>query len=305
MINFKDFVIAENLVDNIDRVFESGLISGKYDFSELTEACVYTIDKLTKTNFKPPFALFRVDIDPPLQKSFKNTAFSRYYNEKELSKNNGIKIIYEDAEDSDINLAYYVNGGLFITSNILNKNKIFQEMVISHEMIHALDPGLHSLDTKSPFKNLDADKTEDLQELLYNFVKSGNRFEYDRAYMRKHTEVEAHIEMFVYILNFLLKKHPEKIEKVKSLLRKGEWKLDSIFPELSEIIHHVKDRIDKFQKVKTKMLQRLGTLVSELKPEGIKPKFEVIIPYKGYHEMNKIIKDIELKFPSAYMQQTR
>lgn len=300
MINFKDFVIYENLVDNIDKVFESGLISGKYDFSELTEACVYTIDKLTKTNFKPPFDLFRVDIDLPSQKYFKNT-----FNSSERSRKNGIKIVYDDVDDSDVNLAYYVDDRLFITSNILGKNKIFQEMVISHEMIHALDPGLHSLDSKSPFKNLDRDKKEDLQELLYNLLKDGNRFEYDRAYMRKHTEVEAHIEMFVYILNFLLKKHPEKIENVKSLLRKGEWKLDSIFPELSEIIYHVKDRIDKFQKVKAKMLRRLGTLVSELKLEGIKPKFEVIIPHQGYHEMNKIKKDIELKFPSAYMQPTR
>ena len=70
----------------------------------------------------------------------------------------------------------------------------------------------------------------------------------------------------------------------------------AVDPELKEITNYVKDRINNFEKVKRKMLQRLGTLVSDIQKPGIKPKFKIKGTLKWNKELRKEILD---KFPSC------
>lgn len=447
-LTYNDFNISENTFNHLDSIFESGLITGKYDFSEITEACIYAIrssikhkefqlqkdevlvlmsvdlandfsyssiivkrkklvtdlrhekqknereiEELSFTkSFKPGKILnlsaissylmkFTVEVlnsnenetvikfvssDRVESKKISGTLsdthikdwtriINKYKNEDEdlkewlkkevILSTNSLKALamsYYQTRNKNISyklecmpknepmnkklviiydpnehyLASFQGNCISLSKNVLTKSKISTEMIIAHEITHALDPGISSLERKNPQLKLSTDDYDNWIASAFDRVEKGDKTEWYKDYMRRTTEIEAHVEMFVYMTNFLLIKHPGKVEAVKAILRNGDWKIDKVFPELKEIIEHLKERIDKFGKVKNKMLQRLGTLVSDLKHPGVKPTFEIILSkqkqsYSGYNIKNvtdsvtreQILKEMLNKFKNSRIEQ--
>jgi hypothetical protein len=441
-LSFEDFNISENTFNHLYSIFESGLITGKYDFSEITEACIYAIrssikhkefqlqkdevlvlmsvdlannfsssrnivkfkenrkhydqdkknnekeieDILSSKSFKPgkllnlyldTFWKFTIKVinsnenetaikfistDRIEIKELSGTlgaAFIKdwakiigkqeneakdikeaiiptdslkaltlkyhkdriksidYHNHNTPPKNEPLNkkltIVYDPNEYS---LASYGGNCVSLSKDVLLKSEISTEMIIAHEITHALDPGISSLERKNPQLKLSTNDYSNWIASAFDRVEKGDKTEWYKDYMRRTTEIEAHVEMFVYMTNFLLIKHPGKVEAVKAILRNGDWKIDKVFPELKELIEHSKERIDKFGKVKNKMLQRLGTLVSDLKHPGVKPTFEIILSKQkqsssGYNikkvtnsvTREQILKEMLNKFKNSRIEQ--
>jgi hypothetical protein len=263
IFNYNDFLLEEKLLANLDFLFESGLVAKKYDFSEITDACIKAIKKLKDKNKKA--RLLRVDIDAV-------NVESEY-----------VDIIWDPSETMNAAAFNPGAGTVELGPTWEGWNKETQEMAIAHEFSHAIDPsikaGVNDLDERFykfvGAKN-DAEFNEFLDQAFKKIEKDNSRDDWYRLYMRRVTEVEAHVGMFVYMVNGLLIKYPEKTEKVKELLRKGDWRVDKVFPELKQLADYANDRVEKFGKVKNKMLKRLGAIAVE-QASGKKPPFEVLV----------------------------
>jgi hypothetical protein len=84
---------------------------------------------------------------------------------------------------------------------------------------------------------------------------------------------------------------------VKAILRKGDWKINSVFPELDDIVEHVRDRVETYGKIKTKLLKRMAALVSQEElPVGKKPDYLVTFFTRFKGEYDSYAKDQAREF---------
>jgi len=279
-------------------ILESGLVAGKVDLSEIVEVC----DFLYKEYFKGVSEKF------PEVQNLKNTRTvyvsvdTSAHNTGVLVKDFGssrlaphsVKILY-DGDSEKKHVAAYSNGYLWLSDKYFEKNLVAQETILAHEFSHAIDPVLHK--RVSSLKDREARDLEKEDEMrirrvlglrneddycewmnkAYDEVEAGNVSLIYKRYLRQTTEIEAHAGMLVYILNMLLTQNPEKREAVKAILRKGDWKINSVFPELDDVVEHINDRVESYGKIKAKLLKRMATLVSQEElPVGKKPDYVVI-----------------------------
>jgi hypothetical protein len=309
--NFPEFL-------NEAEILESGLVAGKVDLSEIVEVC----DFLHKEYLKGVSEKF-----PGMQERLMHR--TTYYMSVDTGDHNprvfnntwdsslrapGVTILYNGDK---MNVASYASGVLTLTDKYFEKNLVAQETVLAHEFSHAIDPVLHKevsslkdreqrdlqeedeMRIRKVLGLRDKDDYDKWMNNAYEEAEAGNVSLIYKRYLRQTTEIEAHTGMLVYILNMLLTQNPEKREAVKAILRKGDWKINSVFPELDDIVEHVRDRVDNYGKIKTKLLKRMAALVSQEElPVGKKPAYLVI-----FFSMFK--RDYDYIFKNEYQDQAR
>ena len=284
VLNFDDFLL-ENKIENL---LESGLVSGKFDFSDLTKACNIWIDVYRKMG---------VSLDAEKTRMF-------YV----IIKDKGVWVNFSPY-GSEYNIAEY-SPSVFPSMNELDLHPKFleldpfsREITIAHEFSHSMDPSIDALhyyrefqpgkfNYRSPeindkrfhkYLNYPRDREELVKNIqdLSDKLASGDPLPWYRIYMRQTTEVEAHVGMLIYGLNAILLKDQSKLNDLKNLLSRGGWDIDSIFPELKPVMDRIRPRIGKFDKVINKLKRRLGALVSTIKA-GEKIDFSL---YSSKNEM--------------------
>jgi hypothetical protein len=271
ILNFKDFLLEGKL----EKVLESGLVAGKFDFSDLTKAISIWISVYEKMDVPPDkypwngFWMFMATI-----------------------KDKKIDIMLSPRPDDLKRIASYtpeLPPTLDIYSGFIELDTFSREIAIAHEFSHAIDPSLivdgkpgkfNRFEDKSFWKYLNNAKNYEEAEAFMidamDKMDNGDSSDFNRLYMRQTTEVEAHVGMLVYALNSILLKDQSKLNELKSLLSRGDWNVDSIFPELKPIMDRVRPRVEKFGKVVNKLKKRLGALVSTIQ-EGEKISFKLVV----------------------------
>ena len=270
ILNFEDFLLEGKL----EKILESGLIAGKFDFADLSKACDIWISVYQKMGLTPdecPDAGFLM---------FKTTI-----------KDKEIDIIISPKPDGLKRIATYREPDeLMLYSGFLELDPFSKEIVIAHEYSHAIDPSLIATGSPGRFSGYNdksfwkyfnnAKNSNDALNFFSSMagkVYNDNDYsDFNRMYMRQTTEVEAHVGMLVYALNSILLKDQSKLNDLKSLLSRGDWNVDSIFPELKPIMDRIRPRVEKFGKVVNKLKKRLGALVSTIQ-EGEKISFSLVI----------------------------
>ena len=97
--------------------------------------------------------------------------------------------------------------------------------LIAHELSHILDIGIRVIDSKYPNR-----------KDFNNSHKLTREAEW-KNYISDETEREAWPSGLVYVINSLLIEQPEKIEEVKELIRKKDWHIEKVFPELQNMMN--------------------------------------------------------------------
>jgi hypothetical protein len=202
---------------------------------------------------------------------------------------------------------------LSFTEKVLEFDEFGIEIFLSHEFSHILDKGLDAEDMpitrhrgkavekrddddftffhnpvfrKKQFKTktLD-DKLKLIEDYMADILSMPPEVrqtdpKFISWYMRKETEVEAHVGMIDYAVNLLLQKNPEKAEALKVLLRKGDMDLKQVFPELATMDRFM-ERMMKFEKIRKKLQKRLVVTLSSVEAA----KEPMVISLAGYFEL--------------------
>ena len=143
-----------------------------------------------------------------------------------------------------------------ITIHSFPGQDIYQmRMVLSHELSHMLDIGVKIMDTKYPDHILD---------INLNSKRLSNEALF-KKYISDETEREAWPSGLVYVINSLLIEHPEKIEAVKELIRKKDWHIEKVFPEIQNIINYISDVFSSYGKIRERFFKRLAAAIIEHK----------------------------------------
>ena len=205
----------------------------------------------------------------------------------------GINLCSADFSSKKVKFIYHKERGKIMTASEntvtihvpLDKFDDFSvEILLSHELSHVFDKGTraehkpikkyagkdvsnvpvsaeyyhHPFFRKKQFrgKTLE-DKIKSIESFLEKFFEEENEEEMLKFYYSKYTETEAYVGMFDYAINALLKKHPERVEKLKELLREGKLKsLIEVFPELEGTSKFLFNAL-KIEKIRKKLAKRL------------------------------------------------
>ena len=135
-------------------------------------------------------------------------------------------------------------------------------MLIAHELSHILDIGIRVIDSKYPNRM-------DPREAQW------------KNYISDETEREAWPSGLVYVINSLLIEQPEKIEEVKELIRKKDWHIEKVFPELQNMMNDdaLSYTFSTYGKIRERFFKRLAaSIIPQEKGEIIDIK-AVIIDY--------------------------
>lgn len=282
MLSFKDFLN------------EASLVTGKIDLS--------TLSQLVKLAAQYAINHPELKKDPEMMK-FESILFYRV----ELW-GKSIDVAFSNYEDS-IASAEKENKNKYLlrfTKRILEFDDFNAEIIISHEFSHILDKGMYSeknpitrykgravrreerfgeiadlffqnpLFRKKQFKAKTIEgKLKLVEDYMREIINAESPHDHPKFlpwYMKKDTEVEAHVGMIDYAVNLLLQKNPEKAEALKVLLRKGDMNLKQVFPELASSDKFM-ERMMKFEKIKKKLQKRLVVTLSST--EAAKEKLEI------------------------------
>jgi hypothetical protein len=155
-----------------------------------------------------------------------------------------------------------------ITIHSFPGQDIYQmRMVLSHELSHMLDIGVKIIDTKYP------DHMFDINLNLKRLSKEA----LFKKYISDETEREAWSSGLVYVINSLLIEHPEKIEAVKELIRKKDWHIEKVFPEIQNIINDLSDVFSSYGKIRERFFKRLAAaIITHKKGEMIDIKAVIV-----------------------------
>jgi hypothetical protein len=79
------------------------------------------------------------------------------------------------------------------------------------------------------------------------------------------------------VINSLLIEHPEKIEAVKELIRKKDWHIEKVFPEIQNIINDLSDVFSSYGKIRERFFKRLAAaIITHKKGEMIDIKAVIV-----------------------------
>lgn len=141
--------------------------------------------------------------------------------------------------------------------------------LIAHELSHILDIGIRVMDSKYP------------NRMDFNNSHKLTREAQWKNYISDETEREAWPSGLVYVINSLLIEQPEKIEEVKELIRKKDWHIEKVFPELQNMMNddNLSYTFSTYGKIRERFFKRLAaSIITQEKGEIIDIK-AVIIDY--------------------------
>ena len=146
-----------------------------------------------------------------------------------------------------------------------NQDIQYIRMLIAHELSHMLDIGIRVMDAKYPNRRD-----------LNNSYKLTREAQF-KNYIANETEREAWPSGLVYVINSLLIEHTEKIEAVKELIRKKDWHIEKVFPELQNIINDLSYTFSTYGKIRERFFKRLAaSIITQEKGEIIDIKAVII-----------------------------
>lgn len=242
-----------------------GLVAGKYDLSQVVDAIDIIMDYYKENNFIFDFNYVmtcdinnvKIDIHSSIKNNSDDVALSR-----------------TDPTSAHAHIDLYKKWFDF--------DHLTREIILSHEISHCIDPtkdkkivkGTRLLYTKSFLKEIGCKSMEDFMKIKKDISKLETNPMNIKIYLASSTETEAWIGMLSYIVNNILIKNSEKLEDLKNLLRKGDWHIEKVFPELKTIMETVTQKIENLPDIQKKLLKRLGFTVNNYQ-ETQKVKFWV------------------------------
>lgn len=154
-----------------------------------------------------------------------------------------------------------------------NLSPLYRELILTHEIIHAADPFHEEYERNGPLWKILGVKTyEEFRLANYDLDRNPNaeRFLNKRNFATT-TEREAYTSMMGYMLTKMLLKYPERTETVRTMIRKGNWKIDEVFDELDFLSGRFNDMIATYEKTRKSLLRKyakaLDTQESLIHPE--------------------------------------